>query len=376
MSLNKVKIGSFAERYSEKCGIPDLTVYDISGINRDKEFFEPSKQVGADTSNYKIVPPNYFACNLMHVGRDKVLPISINHTQTNKIVSPAYTVFRIVDENIILKEFFFMFLKSDEKDRFFWFNTDSSIRDGMEWEVFCDVEIGIPPINIQRRMVEVYLDIQKKLDKVNECVLLTSKANDILLDKLMHSYKTSPVGEYIEQTDERNGDLEYGQESVMGMTITKEIMPTKANIAATDLKDFKIVYPNEFVYNPRTHGRRIGLGFNQLEKPFIITWNNVAFKIKDSAKTRVLPEYLYMYFCRNEWDREACFRSWGSSTEVFSWESLCEMRVSIPPLELQKSIVTLHNANQERRTVYNNLLVYRDCICPVLVRGAIEEGSR
>ena len=133
MALNKVKIGSFVEKHSEKCGLSNLTVNDVSGINRDKEFFEPSKQVGANTSNYKVVPPNYFACNLMHVGRDKVLPISMNHTKENKIVSPAYTVFRITDETMILKEYFFMCLKSDEKDRFFWFNTDSSVRDGMDW---------------------------------------------------------------------------------------------------------------------------------------------------------------------------------------------------------------------------------------------------
>ena len=105
MMLNKVRLGSFIKKYKEKCNIPDLTENDISGINRDKEFFEPSRQIGKDTSNYKIVPPGYFACNLMHVGRDKVLPISMNHTTKNKIVSPAYDVF-YVDETIILKKRF------------------------------------------------------------------------------------------------------------------------------------------------------------------------------------------------------------------------------------------------------------------------------
>ena len=141
MGLNKVKIGTFVELYSEACGIPNLTVNDVSGVNREKEFFEPSKQVGVDTSKYKVVPPNYFACNLMHVGRDVVLPIALNHSGKNKIVSPAYTVFRITDETIILKEYFFILLNSEERDRYFWFHTDSSIRDGMEWNVFCDVEI-------------------------------------------------------------------------------------------------------------------------------------------------------------------------------------------------------------------------------------------
>lgn len=80
MALSKVKIGSFVEQYKQKCEVSNLTLYDVSGVNRDKEFFEPSKQIGADTSNYKVVQPNYFACNLMHVGIDIVLPIAINHT--------------------------------------------------------------------------------------------------------------------------------------------------------------------------------------------------------------------------------------------------------------------------------------------------------
>ena len=80
MALIRYKIGECVELFSEKCGIPDLTAWDISGVNSDKEFFEPSKQTGEDTSNYKNVPPNYFACNLMHVGRDVVLPVGLNHT--------------------------------------------------------------------------------------------------------------------------------------------------------------------------------------------------------------------------------------------------------------------------------------------------------
>ena len=104
MKLTKHKLGEFVELYNEKCGIPDLTIWDISGVNSDKEFFEPSKQAGENTSSYKNVPPNYFACNLMHVGRDKVLPIALNHTNKTKVVSPAYTVFRIKEGMALIRE--------------------------------------------------------------------------------------------------------------------------------------------------------------------------------------------------------------------------------------------------------------------------------
>ena len=67
----------------------------------------------------------------MHVGRDVVLPIAYNHSEKNKIVSPAYFVFKFKKNEELLSDYFFLFLKSDERDRYFWFNADSSVRDGM-----------------------------------------------------------------------------------------------------------------------------------------------------------------------------------------------------------------------------------------------------
>lgn len=160
--MTTYKLGDLIEPFYQPCGISNLKLEDVSGINRDKEFFEPAKQVGEDTSDYQIVPKGYFACNLMHVGRDVVLPISCNHSEKEKIVSPDYTVFYIKNENVILKEYFFMMLKSDEKDRFFWFHTDSSVRDGMSWEDFTSLEIQLPSIYIQKKYVDVYNALQKK----------------------------------------------------------------------------------------------------------------------------------------------------------------------------------------------------------------------
>ena len=67
------------------------------------------------------------------------------------------------------------------------------------------------------------------------------------------------LGDYIEQCTAINSDLKFGIDDAMGMTITKEIVPTKADLRSTDLSKFLIVKPKEFVYNPRTHGKKIGL---------------------------------------------------------------------------------------------------------------------
>lgn len=149
------------------------------------------------------------------------------------------------------------------------------------------------------------------------------------------------LGDYIEQCDERNSEGKYTLDDVMGMTITKEIIPTKANLKDNDLSKFLIVKPNEFVYNPRTHGKKIGLGFNNTNKPFLISWNNIAFRVKNTSL--LLPDYLYIIVCREEWDRNACFRSWGSSTEVFSWNEFSLMEIPLPSIEIQRELVATYN---------------------------------
>ena len=155
------------------------------------------------------------------------------------------------------------------------------------------------------------------------------------------------LGDYIEQCDERNTDLRYDISDVMGMTITKEIISTKANLEGNDLSKFKIVDPGEFVFNPRTHGKRIGLGLNNTNKAFLISWNNIAFRI--AHKDKLLPNYLYLYFNRDEWDRYACFNSWGSSTEVFTWNELCRMEIPLPSVAEQQKVVNAWRAFREIR---------------------------
>ncbi len=162
--------------------------------------------------------------------------------------------------------------------------------------------------------------------------------------------KKYKLGELIEPSDERNSDGKYGACDVRGMTNEKTVIPTKANMVDTDLSKFIIVYPNEFIYNPRTHGKKIGLGFNDTKSPFLISWNNVAFKIKKSAESLVLAKYLYIDFNRPEWDRKACYDSWGTSTEVFTWNAICDMQITLPDKAIQQKYVDIYEsmvANQK-----------------------------
>lgn len=162
------------------------------------------------------------------------------------------------------------------------------------------------------------------------------------------------LGALIEQCTDINDNGEYTAEDVRGMTITKEVITTKANVENTDLSNFLIIRPKEFIYNPRTHGKRIGFGFNDSDTSFIISWNNIGFRVKKEAEKIVIPEYLFMHFNRLEWDREACYRSWGTSTEVFSWDALCGMEIELPRFEAQQKAVDIYNGLKENLAAYES----------------------
>lgn len=175
------------------------------------------------------------------------------------------------------------------------------------------------------------------------------------------------LGELIELVLKTNSELQYGPDDVRGMTITKEIIPTKADVTGMDLSKFLVVSPGEFIYNPRTHGKRIGFGYNNTGDTFIISWNNIAFKVKASMKDVVLADYLFLHFKRDEWDREACFQSWGSSTEVFSWETLCDMEVDLPPLPIQQKYVDIYNALIVNQQSYERGLEDLKLVCDAYI---------
>jgi type I restriction enzyme S subunit len=375
MGLTKYRIGQLVELYAEICNNPHLSTYDVSGVNRDKEFFAPSKQVGADTSFYKVVPPNYYACNLMHVGRDMVLPIAFNGTEINKIVSPAYTVFKIIYSMPLLSEYFFMMLKSEERDRYFWFHTDSSIRDGMSWDDFCDIEIELPPISIQQKYVDIYNAMLANQRIYESGLEDLNHVCDVFIDKLRMELPHERIGKYICLSSNRNEAMHYGVDSVRGVSIEKRFIETKAKMKGVSLKRYYLVEPDEFSYVTVTsrNGGKISLAHNNSNEIYICSSSYVVFKVSD--KSKLLPSYLRIFFSRKEFDRYARNHSWGSARETFDWKEMCDVRIPIPDIKVQKSIVSIYDVYLMRRGINERLKEQIKDLCPILIKGSLEEAN-
>ena len=150
-----------------------------------------------------------------------------------------------------------------------------------------------------------------------------------------------PLGDYIEQCDERNSSAKYTVESVKGVSINKVLIDTKADMAGVSLLPYKIVRPKEFVFVTITsrNGGKISLAMNSYTNSCIVSSSYEVFRITNPLE--LLPDYLYLWFCRPEFDRYARFNSWGSAREAFSYEDMKRVQIPLPDIDEQRKIVSV-----------------------------------
>ena len=182
------------------------------------------------------------------------------------------------------------------------------------------------------------------------------------------------LGKYIEQIDLRNSDGILGEDSVIGVSTQKEFIITKADLSGVSLTSYKKVPKNCFVYVSDTsrRGDKIALAYNTSENVYLVSAIYTVFKIKDDSNNIILPDYLFLFFNRPEFDRYTRFHSWGSAREVFSWDDMCNIEIELQSISIQKKYADVYSAitkNAIFRTKIKN-------ICPVLIKGALEEAAK
>lgn len=372
MGLRKYKIKDLITAVDERNSYGIRSFY---GLNINKEFMPTvANAEGLDEAKYKVVRKNRFVFSGMQTGRDMCIRISMYTASEPVIVSPAYTTFEVTATDLVLPTYFFMCFLSKEKDRLGGFLSDSSIRSNLDWPVFCDIELVLPPLPIQRKYVDIYLALLANQQGYERGLGDLQLVCDGYFDMEKESNLVK-LGELLERVDRRNSNHLFGAKDVRGITNHKEFAETKADIDNTDLSKFKIVHKNEFAYNGRTDGRdMLVLALNRSDS-VIVTFNYNVFKIKDEKTNVIIPEYLYTFFKRTEFDRLVRFHSWGSSQELLSWADLCEIKIPVPGINEQKALSKIDEARTIRRALNEKLKAQIRDVCPVLIRGSLEDGG-
>lgn len=340
------------------------------GINKDKTFMPTVADTNElDNSKYKVVDKGVFVFSGMQTGRDVCIRIALFDEENPVIISPAYTTFKIKDTTELLPEFLFLQFNREESDRYGWFLSDGSIRSNLDWERFCDIEIPLPDIEVQRELVATYNGL-KALAEQNEALLprLSAACHAYIVD-CRAKYPSVPLGEYIEQCDERAGD-NFTVDNVIGISNVKSLIPTKADMKDVSLAPYKLFKPNEFCYVTVTsrNGGKISLAMNNTAKTYIVSSSYLVFCCKD--ENILLPEYLFLLLNRTEFDRYTRFNSWGSARETFDWSEMCRVEIPVPPIEIQKAIVEVFSCSERAKQIASKARARMKNLCPALVQRA------
>ena len=195
---------------------------------------------------------------------------------------------------------------------------------------------------------------------------------DGYIEDLRHRLPTQQIGAYITQSDAHN-DGSFDVSQVRGLSIAKEIIPTKANMTGVPLYSYKVLPPHNLAYVPVTsrNGGKITLAMNHTNDTYIVSSSYIVFHTDES---RLLPAYLMLFFSRDEFDRYARFNSWGSARETFTFDDMCDVKIPLPDIAIQKSIAEIFTSYKNRKAINEKLKTRIKSICPILIKGSLNEG--
>ena len=374
MPSNKVKLGTLIEPVENRNSNEQYSLEHVRGIATSKIFIDTKANMdGVPLTSYKIVEPDMFAFVSDTSRRGDKISLAYNDSEIPYLVSSISTVFQISNKNKLLSDFLFIYFNRPEFDRYTRFNSWGSARETFSWEDMCDIDIELPPLPIQQKYVDIYKAMIEN-QQTYECGLEDLKKSfEVLIDKYKHSADKKNIGSILNEIDCRNVDGYI--KDVQGINITKQFMPSVANAFDVDLSKYKLVKDGQFAFSGMQTGRDecIRIALYRGEEPIIISPAYTVLEVQDK---NVLAEYIMMWFSRKETDRLGWFYSDASIRTNLDMDRFYEIKIPVPDTKIQQSIVNIYNAYNKRKEINEKLKAQIKEICPILIKGSIEEAKR
>lgn len=266
-----------------------------------------------------------------------------------------------------------MYLCRKEWDRYAEFISWGSSTEVFDWTYFCGETIQLPAVSIQQKYVNVYnamLANQKSYERGLEDLKCSFEA---LIDRYKHIAPKKAVGKILHEVDNRNDNGSITD--VQGINIEKRFMPTIANTTDVNLSKYKVVRKGQFAFSGMQTGRDqcIRIALFDKDDPIIIS---PAYTVLEPNDSSVLPEYIMMWFTRKEVDRRGGFMSDASIRTNLDLDRFYEIKIPVPEIEIQQDIVDIVKAYNTRKGIAETLKNQIQNICPILIKGSIEEAQK
>lgn len=371
MELNKVRLGDFIEVSTANNRNLEYGSDLIRGVTTEGFLRDPKGDVrSVDLAPYKIVRQNAFVYNPSRLDLGSIARC----TEQLCIVSHLYIVFYLNAAGLraIDPAWLYMYLRRSEFMREVTFRNFGSQRPEFNFKKMSDIELPLPPIEVQRKYVAIYeamLANQRAYERGLDDLKLTCDAK---MNDLVQRAGRETLGQFVERHDVRNTDNSI--KNVKGVSTQKIFREPTSKVDRNKLSNYKIVRPGWFSFVQTTHNEKcFAFAFNNTDNDIVVTSVNEVFSVDAD---RVDPDFLSLFFNRSEFDRYARFNSWGSARETFTWVDLQAVEIPFIPISEQKAIADVYRSWFTRKEINARLKAQLKDICPILIRGSIEEASR
>lgn len=324
---------------------------------------------GVGLKPYKLVEPGDFAYVTVTSRNGEKITIAENDTLDAFLVSSSYEVFRVADCGRLNPRYLFLIFNRPEFDRYARFNSWGSARETFSWEDMCDVELELPSIDIQRKYVAIYeamLENQRSYEQGLDDLKLTC---DALYDRCKRDGTYTPLSSLLMEVDKRNtGELKL---EPMGVTLDQQFQPSKA--ALKDESKYKLAKPGQIVVNLIQIGRDAAypIALNTTTETLLTSPDYRVFEPKSGD----IAHFLMGWFARAEVGRQGWFICDDGVRGRMSIDKFLGLRIPVPSEELLNSIAELRVAYQERVAINERLKAQLKDICPILIKGSLEERA-
>lgn len=374
MGLTKGKLGQFIELKDVRNSDLRYGEDRVRGVNTSKHMMPTRADLESrDLGKFQIVAPKWFFFNHRTSRNGSKFSITFNDTAEDIICTEDYVVFTVSNYGMkyVVPEWLFIFFNRPEFDRFVITNSWGSSTEFYNWEDMCDIDIELPDISVQQKYVDVYnamLANQRSYEQGLEDLKLVC---DGYINNLDYT-SAKPIKNYIERNIERNADEVFSKADVKGFNNEGDfIKPMR--LFSGDVSTFKIIKNNYFVYNSRINStiKKLSIALNE-GNDLIVTPAYESFYV--SKPDELHPYYLYMLLQQENFARKVLFNSFGSATLVFDLDDLGDIEIPMPSINIQISIANIYKVYKERKAINERLKAQIKDLCPILIKGSIEES--
>ena len=365
-----VSLGDYIERVERSNVFEEYGITDVRGVSNTKGFIETRANVeGRSLKKFLVIEPNEFVFNRRTTRNGERLGLGFNMGARAVLLTEDYVAFRVKPEksNILLSHFLYLYFLRDEFDRYVRCNSWGSATEFFNWNDMCRVNIPLPPIEVQQAYVNAYKSLTALIEENEELFKSLEAMAQASVLECREKWPMVTLGSYLQETNERNTDGSI--EEVLGISTSKRFREPNSRVDRTKLHKYKIVRNWQFAFVPTTDTWRcLAVCLSQFSYPIVVSPIYITFKVKN--KDVLLPEYLYLQFNRPEFDRYARFNSWGTARENFNWDDMCRVKIPLPPIEVQQSIVALFHCAEEARKIAEEAKAQLAKLCPAMIQRA------